>query len=78
MLALFTKNIQIIQIVIAILLMVSILIQNRGSGLSGVFGGTSSVYRTKRGIEKKVFIVTIILAILFFLISLASIAISKS
>lgn len=57
--------------------MVAILLQNRGAGLSGVFGGASNVYRTKRGVEKKLFILTIILAILFISISLAGIMIYK-
>jgi preprotein translocase subunit SecG len=64
-------KIQIVQIVIAILLMLAILLQNRGVGLSGVFGGSSNIYRTKRGIEKKLFYLTIILGVLFFAISLA-------
>jgi len=67
------KIISIVQVIIAILLMAAILLQSRGTGLSGVFGGTSNVYRTKRGIEKILFITTIILAILFFLISLAGV-----
>ncbi|MFH1232819.1 MAG: preprotein translocase subunit SecG [Patescibacteria group bacterium] len=73
----FVKNIQIFQMVIAILLAISILMQSRGTGLGNVFGGSSNVYRTKRGIEKKLFIVTIILAVLFFLISLANMIIHK-
>ena len=44
--------IKIGQVVIAILLMVAILLQNRGTGVGGVFGGTGGVYLTKRGIEK--------------------------
>jgi len=64
------KLIQIIQMIIAILLMAAILLQSRGTGLSGVFGGASNVYRTKRGIEKTLFTATIVLTILFFLISL--------
>ena len=48
-------KIQLLQVVIAILLIVVILMQNRGSGLSGVFGGNNNVYLTKRGIEKKLF-----------------------
>jgi preprotein translocase subunit SecG len=52
-------------------MMAAILLQSRGTGLSGVFGGASNVYRTKRGIEKTLFTATIILAILFFLTSLA-------
>jgi len=72
------RNIQLLQVVIAILLMVAVLLQNRGSGLSNIFGGTGNVYRTKRGIEKKLFIATIVLAILFFLISLAGIIIYQA
>ncbi len=59
--------------VIAIMLIVTILMQSRGTGLSGIFGGSSNVYKTKRGLEKKLFIATIILSILFFLASLAGI-----
>jgi len=62
--------VKIIQVVIAILLMVAILMQNRGAGLGGVFGGGGGVYLTKRGLEKKLFIATIVLASLFILISL--------
>ncbi|MEK7082994.1 MAG: preprotein translocase subunit SecG [Patescibacteria group bacterium] len=59
--------INIAQIVISVLLIVGILMQQRGGGLSTVFGGDGSVYRTRRGAEKIVFIATIILSILFFL-----------
>lgn len=61
---------KIIQIIIAILLIIVILLQNRGSGLSGVFGGGDQVYRTKRGMEKILLITTIVLAVLFFGIGL--------
>ncbi len=60
------RIVQISQIVIAVLLMTTILLQNRGTGLSGVFGGSSGVYRTKRGVEKMLFRTTIVLAVLFF------------
>jgi len=64
-------GIKITQIVVAILLMVAILMQSRGAGLGGVFGGTGGgVYLTKRGLEKKLFIATIILAVIFILLSL--------
>ncbi|HPY08666.1 MAG: preprotein translocase subunit SecG [Patescibacteria group bacterium] len=62
--------IKIGQVVIAILLMVAILLQNRGTGVGGVFGGTGGVYLTKRGIEKKLHIATIVLAVLFVVFSL--------
>ncbi|MDP2709205.1 MAG: preprotein translocase subunit SecG [bacterium] len=65
------RNLQIAQIIIAVLLMLSILMQNRGAGLSGIFGGTGNIYRAKRGVEKKLFIMTIVLSVLFFAVSLA-------
>lgn len=60
------------QIVVAILLMAAILLQNRGAGLGGVFGGGGGVYLTKRGLEKKLYIATIVLAIIFLLLSLGA------
>jgi len=62
--------IKIIQIIVAVLLMLAILMQNRGAGLGGVFGGGGGVYLTKRGLEKKLFIATIVLAAIFILLSL--------
>jgi len=55
----------IAQIVISILLGGAILLQQRGGGLSPVLGGESSVYRTRRGVERTVFVATIILVVLF-------------
>lgn len=65
----------IIQIVISILLIGAILLQQRGGGLSQVFGGEGGVYRTRRGIEKGVFWATIILSFLFFLTAFFNIVI---
>lgn len=59
------KILSIIQIVVSILLVVAILLQQRGGGLSAVFGGGGDVYRTKRGLEKIIFIATIVLAVTF-------------
>lgn len=69
------RLLQIFQVVIAIILAAVILFQNRGTGLSGVFGGGGNVYRTKRGIEKTLFTATIVLAALFILVSIASVVI---
>jgi len=63
----------ILQIIISILLIIAILLQQRGSGLSSAFGGDSSIYRTKRGLEKSLHIFTIILAILFLVTALLNI-----
>lgn len=57
----------IAQIVIAILLTVTILFQQRGAGLGGAFGGEGGVYFKKRGAEKILNVATIILAVLFIL-----------
>jgi len=59
--------INITQIIVSLLLIIGILMQQRGGGLSTVFGGDGSVYRTRRGVEKIIFIATIVLAVLFFL-----------
>ena len=56
-----------VQIGVSVLLIAAILLQQRGSGLSGVFGGEGNVYRTKRGFERTLFISTIVLGALFLL-----------
>jgi len=53
------------QIIVSVLLIGAILLQQRGGGLSQVFGGAGGQYRTRRGVERSIFIATIILAILF-------------
>lgn len=70
--------IKIAQLIIAVLLIVAILLQNKHGGLGGAFGGSgggSANYMTKRGFEKKLYIATVVLAVLFFLISLSSVII---
>ncbi len=69
------KWLQIIQIITAVLLTVAILLQNKGAGLSGVFGGGGEIFRTKRGMEKSLFIITIILAVIFFTLAVAGLVI---
>lgn len=63
--------INIVQIVIAIILVAVVLLQARGSGLGAAFGGDNMVFRTKRGIEKSLHIITIVLAVLFLGLSLS-------
>jgi preprotein translocase subunit SecG len=60
------------QIIVSIGLIASVLLQARGTGLSGTFGGDSAVYRSRRGVERRLWQFTIILAILFAVFSLAS------
>lgn len=61
---------QVVQIIIAVALTVAILLQVRGAGLGSVFGGTGTVFKTRRGIDKLLFRTTIVLAILFGALSL--------
>ena len=58
------------QLVLSILLIAIIALQQKGSGLSGVFGGSSNIYSTKRGVDKILHYATIVIAGLFFGISL--------
>ncbi len=58
------------QIVLSIALILVILLQVRGGGLGGIFGQPDSVYRTKRGVEKTLFQLTIALVVLFIIIAL--------
>jgi preprotein translocase subunit SecG len=60
------------QIIVSIGLIASVLLQARGTGLSGAFGGDSAVYRSRRGVERRLWQFTIVLAVLFAVFSLAS------
>ena len=66
----------IAQIVISIALILSVLLQVRGGGLGGIFGQASTVFRTKRGVEKTLFQLTIVLVVLFITISIVMLRIS--
>ncbi|MES3030830.1 MAG: preprotein translocase subunit SecG [Patescibacteria group bacterium] len=64
-----------IQIVLAVILVTAILLQRTGAQIGGAFGGSdnfSSAYHTRRGIERTLFIATIVIAILFAISALIS------
>lgn len=63
----------IAQAVVAVLLMVAILLQNRGAGLGGTFGGDFGGYYTKRGMEKFLLYATWVLAALFIALAIANV-----
>lgn len=67
-----TKYLNIIQIIVSAVLVVVILLQVRGSGFGEL--GTQGVFRTRRGVEKTLFQLTIVLAVVFILISMWSVA----
>jgi len=60
----------IVQIVACVLLIISILLQNRAEGLGKMFGGGGEVFRTKRGLEKFLYTFTIVLIVLLVVSSL--------
>jgi preprotein translocase subunit SecG len=60
----------IVQIVVCGLLIISILLQNRAEGLGKMFGGGGEVFRTKRGLEKFLYIFTIVLIAVLIILSI--------
>lgn len=66
-------TIRIIQAIIGIIIIVLILLQERSTGLSAIFGGEGGFYQARRGIEKFIFAGTIILGIVFIGLGLYSI-----
>ncbi len=65
-----------LQAIVALVLIAVILLQQKGTGLGGAFGGEGNVYRTRRGFERSLFILTIVLA--FGYVLLASLAVFAS
>lgn len=63
----------VVQVLIAGLLILVILTQSKGSGFSGAFGGdTGSIYRTRRGVEKTLYQFTIVVGIVFLILSIVA------
>ena len=74
--AMRTVIFSVIQIILSVLLVTAILLQQRGTGLGMAFGGAGEVFRTKRGIEKGLFYVTIGLSVLFFVTAILNVVLS--
>ena len=66
----------IAQIILSVALIVVILFQVKGGGLGGIFGQQSSVYRTRRGVEKVLFRLTIVFVVGFLVISVLVLKVS--
>ena len=64
-------------IVVALALILTVLLQVRGGGLGGIFGQADTVYRTKRGVEKTLFQLTLILVVIFLSLSLVAVWITS-
>ncbi|HAT03473.1 MAG TPA: preprotein translocase subunit SecG [Candidatus Magasanikbacteria bacterium] len=71
----FSTFISIFQLILAILLVVVILLQQKGSGLGSAFGGSGTVYTTRRGIDKALFQATIVISVFFFLIAVINLVV---
>ena len=66
------QALSIAQVVIAVALILALLFQVSGGGLGGIFGQPSTVYRTRRGMQKTLFRFTIALVGLFVILALVS------
>ncbi len=67
----------IVQIIISVALVAVILLQVRSGGLGGIFGGTeTAVYKTRRGVERTLFNITIGLSVAFFVITILNVIIT--
>ncbi len=67
----------IAEIVFGIALVILVILQSKGTGLGSTFGGDMGFYGTKRGAEKMLFILTIIVGALFLLTALVGVIIQK-
>nr|WP_290667073.1 preprotein translocase subunit SecG [Ardenticatena sp.] len=62
---------------VSIGLIAVVLMQAKGSGLGGIFGSDPGVYKTRRGVEKTIFNLTIVLAVLFLALDLIAVLLSS-
>ena len=60
------------QIVVSVALILVILLQVRGGGLGGIFGQADTVFRTRRGVEKALFQLTVVLVVIFVIVSIVA------
>jgi len=67
----------IAQIILSTALIAAVMLQVKGGGLGGIFGQADSVYRTKRGAEKTLFQLTIVLVVLFIVISIVALRVGQ-
>lgn len=63
----------IAQILLGVALIAGVLLQAKGEELGGVFGGAQGVYQTRRGIDRLLFTITILIAVAFFVLALVNV-----
>ena len=64
--------INVIQIILGIFVIGLIMIQAKGGGLGSAFGGFGGAYRSKRGVEKIIYVLTIAISLIFFLLAVVN------
>jgi preprotein translocase subunit SecG len=65
-------------IITSVALIISVILQSKGAGLGGLTGGdTGGVYTARRGIERTLFWVTIVLSVIFFALAITSVLLSS-
>ncbi len=67
----------VIQIVLSISIILVILLQVKGGGLGGIFGQADSVYRTRRGLEKRLFQLTVVLIVVFLTVAIVTLKLTE-
>lgn len=67
----------IVEIVLSVLIVISVILQNRAEGLGSLFGGGGEIFRTKRGLEKFLYSFTIFLAVTISVLSLIIVKYTK-
>jgi preprotein translocase subunit SecG len=67
----------IVQIIVSLALIALAVMQGKSTGLGRMFGGDSSIHRTRRGVEKTFFNLTIIMAVVFFLTALLNVLVQS-
>ncbi len=72
------NTLSIVQAILAVLLIIEVLLQQRGSGMGMAFGGSGEVYGVRRGAEKFIFIATVVTAVLFFVVGIVRILIEAN
>ena len=71
MICMVTTVLTVINLVSAVLLIVAVLLQQKGAGMGAAFGGSGSVYTTRRGLDRTLFQATIVLSVVFFATAVA-------
>jgi preprotein translocase subunit SecG len=73
-----TAYLQIVQILVSVFLIVLILMQSRGSGLTAPTMEQTTLFRTRRGIEKTLFNGTLVLAAVWVIVSIATVLVAST